>query len=419
MSTESRTAVYVARAQFVLVGLVALASLIGGIVMQLELFSPGSRWSANNYSRMLGLHGLAPIAIGAAAFAGVAGYLAVTRLVEAKRVPLPAVAWIGLGLWVIGMIASAFEALRPAADTGWTLYTPHSLDEPSVRIGRWSGPIALAGAGFVYALHLGVIIGANRHTTSLRIVLAVAVVLSIAVASLAELQEALSVISIDPLAAATGCVAIALATVALAGDARGVHPVSARNSFAREIIAVVAVVIGVAWAFAPMPVLLGVCLVGLWIALAVLGGFGRPVVAFVVFGCGPAILVRGISAQLPTSVELHLFDTHFMVGAMHLFAATIGFAALGALHTWRLVARIPNPVLVWIGACVCSAGTVLHAYGSLAIGARGMPRRYWDYDPTYIAGHWVSLAGTAVILVGLVVLAIGWLVGRESRGASD
>ncbi len=386
--------------------------MFGGVVMQLELLAPGGLWSANSYGRMISLHGLAPLAIGAAAFAGVAGYLAVIRLVGATRFPLPAVAWVGVGLWAIGMIAMTISAMTPGVDSGWTFYTPHSASQPSsASIVSRVGPIALAGSGLVYALHLGAIVGANRRgVTPLRLVLAIAVVVAIAVAAIAEVREAFAVISLDPITAATACVAVTLATIALAGDASG----------SRGAIAVVAILFAIAWAFAPVQLVSGVCLLGLWIALAVLGGFGRSEVAFVVFGCGAAIVMRGIGVAVPIDMDVHLFDTHFMVGAMHLFAATIGFAALGALHTWRPVARVPNPVLVWSGACMCSAGTVVHAYASMRVGASGMPRRYWDYDPEFTAGHWVSGLGTVVILVGVVLLAIAWLIGRrESRPARE
>lgn len=44
-----------------------------------------------------------------------------------------------------------------------------------------------------------------------------------------------------------------------------------------------------------------------------------------------------------------------------------------------------------------------------------MPRRYWDYDPQFTAGHMLAGTGAAAILVGgLVPLAIAWLVGRYS-----
>jgi hypothetical protein len=44
-----------------------------------------------------------------------------------------------------------------------------------------------------------------------------------------------------------------------------------------------------------------------------------------------------------------------------------------------------------------------------------MPRRYWDYDPMFMAGHTLSLWGTGVMLVGAALIAVAWFAGRSEE----
>jgi cytochrome c oxidase subunit 1 len=70
-------------------------------------------------------------------------------------------------------------------------------------------------------------------------------------------------------------------------------------------------------------------------------------------------------------------------------------------------------MLARVGAGVASAGTLLHIGASLRAGMRGMPRRYYDYDPDFRAGHMLAGIATAVALFGIALLAVAWLVGRS------
>jgi cytochrome c oxidase subunit 1 len=417
-----RTAVWIARTQLAAVALVVIAAAIGGLALQLELWSPGPLWTRDAYGSMLNVHGLALLAVGAPALAGCFGYVAVVRLVDAKRIPAPALAWIAFALWAIGAIAAAYVAGR-GEDAGWTFYTPYSMAEQRSRLPELVGPIALAGAGALYAMHLGtVVVGALRTTTPANLATAALLVMAVGIASLASLVDAIFVARIAledaaimglsaPHSFADGWVthgtraaAAILATTTIAGP-RG------------KALASIAIGLGVAWALHPM-LLLGLGLIGIWISLAIVNGFARPSVAFVVFGCAPAVATLAVSGLFASS-EVHLHDTHFEVGGHHVIGMIVAGAYLAALHAWsEVLGRAPHAIMVWAGAAVANAGLLLHVFAMMYSGLRGMPRRYWDYDPAFVDGHRLAAIGAGVAIAGLLVIAIAWLVGARRQGTT-
>lgn len=401
MKRPPATARYIAIAQLAGAVLVAVIGVVGGVLMQVELAAPGPTWSAQFYNQLLTFHGLTPLALGAAPLAGGLGYLAIARLVGAKRIPVPALAWISLAVWVIGVACWIGAALLVTRDTGWELYTPYSLASSGKPLLLYAGPLAIAASAALYAIHLALVVLAHRaHTLQLAIAAVLVVALGGAgVAGMVVAFEALQPQYPNTLALVF---ALGLATAAISGDRK-----------ASRVVTLIAIAVALLWAIQPH-VVLAFVIAGLWIALAIMGGFSRPAVAFVVFGCSPAIALHGLaSGALNGTSELFLFDTHFAVGTYHLQMALVGFAALAGLHAWSV--RRPSSILAWIGGIVTSAGVFLHVYSSLVVGGAGMPRRYWDYDPMFMAGHTLSLWGTGVMLVGAALIAVAWFAGRSEE----
>lgn len=405
MEPPPRTAVYVARVHLALAAVVVVAGLIGGIALQQELWEPGGAGTGHRYARMLGMHSLLAIAIAVPTLAGCFGYLVVAELVGARRVIAPAVAWVGVGLWTIGLVATVVSLARPAAETGWTFYTPETI-APAFPIGRALGPLAFAAAGLVYAGHLGsVIVAAVRSAPPANLVVTAAFVGALVLACLASLRELFAIAPPMPsVLAATTFAALVLATAALArGVSRGPH----------ALVAVIAVASAAVWSFTSLRVA-GVATIGIWIWLVALGGFRRPVVAFVLLGMAPAILVHGVAGGIAyLTRDMHLHDTYFDVGRDHLLGAAVAFAGLAAVHAWSgPIGRIPHAIVAALGAISCSAGMLLHVSAALRLGASGMPRRYWDYDPAFTAGQQHAGFGAALVMVGVVLLVVAWAIGR-------
>ena len=104
------------------------------------------------------------------------------------------------------------------------------------------------------------------------------------------------------------------------------------------------------------------------------------------------------------SVDVHLHDTYFVVAHFHyvMMGSTL-VAFLGALHYWW-----PKFTGRWYPESlgkVCSTGVFfgfnLTFLPQFVMGARGMPRRYWDYDPQYRIFHQLSTIGAYVLGISL------------------
>jgi heme/copper-type cytochrome/quinol oxidase subunit 1 len=93
----------VAAVHLAVVAAVVAIGIAAGVAIQLELWSPGALWTQVGYTRAFTIHGLSSFAIAAPALAGCAGYVAVARLVGRERVSVPALSWIGLALWLVGL----------------------------------------------------------------------------------------------------------------------------------------------------------------------------------------------------------------------------------------------------------------------------------------------------------------------------
>lgn len=358
-----RTAVHVARAQLAVVAAIVIAGLVGGVGIQLELWAPGPAWSIERYTAMLGVHGLLAFAVGAPVLAGSFGYVAVTAWLGVRRVVAPAIAWVGLGLWALGVGAIVVLLVRTTGrgDPGWTFATPTTVEPGPGVIARALGPLACAAATLVFALHLGAQIAPVwRAARPGPRAAAAAFALVLAAAALAALADACGLAATGGIARVlTVGAALLLACAAVARDVRD-----------------------------------------------------RTVLAFVALGVVPMFAVAQLSRWVGGASDVHLTDTYFAVGTYHALAAVIAFACLAAVHAWAapLVGRVPQPVVAAIGAVACCAGMLLHVYASLRLGLGGMPRRYWDYEPPFAALHQLAGVGAAIAIGGLVLLTAAWLL---------
>lgn len=107
------------------------------------------------------------------------------------------------------------------------------------------------------------------------------------------------------------------------------------------------------------------------------------------------------------SVDVHLHDTYFVVAHFHyvMMGSTL-VAFLGALHHWwpKFTGRMyPEAIGRWcaIGVFV---GFNLTFLPQFIMGSRGMPRRYWDYDPQYQIFHQLSTIGALILGISLFIV---------------
>jgi cytochrome c oxidase subunit 1 len=118
------------------------------------------------------------------------------------------------------------------------------------------------------------------------------------------------------------------------------------------------------------------------------------------------------------SVDVHLHDTYFVVAHFHyvMMGSTL-VAFLGALHYWfpKMSGKMYPEKLAQICSIGVFVGFNLTFLPQFVMGARGMPRRYWDYDPEFTSMHQLSTLGAFILGISMFTTVM-YLVHAAFRG---
>jgi cytochrome c oxidase subunit 1 len=109
------------------------------------------------------------------------------------------------------------------------------------------------------------------------------------------------------------------------------------------------------------------------------------------------------------SVDVHLHDTYFVVAHFHYVMMGSGLVAfIGALHYWwpKFTGRMYNERLGQLCSVGVFVGFNLTFLPQFVMGSRGMPRRYWDYDPEFKLYHQLSTIGAFILGISLFVVVV-------------
>jgi cytochrome c oxidase subunit 1 len=117
------------------------------------------------------------------------------------------------------------------------------------------------------------------------------------------------------------------------------------------------------------------------------------------------------------NVDVHLHDTYFVVAHFHyvmMGSALIAF--FGALHYWwpkmtgRMYAEKPAQIM-----CILVFFSFnLTFIPQFIMGSRGMPRRYFDYDPRFELMHQISSLGAFIMGVTLFFVVVNLVVSLKT-----
>lgn len=107
------------------------------------------------------------------------------------------------------------------------------------------------------------------------------------------------------------------------------------------------------------------------------------------------------------ATDVHLTGTYFVVGHFHyiIFGGAV-FIFFGALHYWlpKMFGRMYNKkVSVWALGILFVGFNMLY-FPMLLLGYEGMPRRYFAYLPKYETLQHISMVGSWVLILGLIIM---------------
>lgn len=451
------------------IGLMYLASVVlfffvGGllaIVLRTELFTPVENlMTADTYNRIFTLHGAIMVFLFIIpSIPAALGNFLLPMMLGAKDVAFPRLNLASFYIYSIGAVFALISLAVNPIDTGWTFYTPYSVQTGSAVILITFGVFVmgfssiLTGINFIVTIHKmrapGMtwgklpLFGWAMYATSIIQVLATPV-LAITLALLI-MERALGVGIFDPalggdpvlyqhffwfyshpavyimIVPAFGIIseviatfsrktifgywAIAMSSLAIAfiGSLVWGHHmfVSGQSELSTVVFSFLTFFVGIPT---------GIKIFN-WLATMHRGSIDMktPMLYAMIFLF--LFTIGGVTGIMlgAISVNVQLHDTYYVVAHFHyvMMGGTV-MAFLAGLHYWwpKMTGRMYNEFWGRVSAVIIFIGFNVTFLPQFIMGSQGMPRRYYSYIEQFQTMHQISTIGSYLLGLGFLIIAI-------------
>ncbi|MDP7008873.1 MAG: cbb3-type cytochrome c oxidase subunit I [Phycisphaerales bacterium] len=446
---------------------VLTAFFLGGVfamLIRFHLLTPeGTMLTQDQYNQVFTVHGAIMVfLVIIPAIPAALGNFVLPIMLGAKDVAFPKLNLFSFWLWVAGLVFFLIALGTGGVDTGWTFYTPYSIDKASSMGGVIPALIGafilgfssiFTGMNFIVTIHrlrpkgmtwfrMPLFLWGTYATAIIQILATPVVGITLL---LLIVERAFGIGIFDPAMGGDPILyqhffwfyshpavyIMILPAMGIVSELISVH--SHRHIFGYKFIAYSSIAIAIfgflVWGHhmftAGQSQLVNIIFslitfsvsipsavkVFNWLATLYKGSisFNTPMLyalSFIfIFGIGG--LTGLYCATLATDVHLH--ESYFIVAHFHytmMGSALIGF--IGGMHHWwpKMTGKMYNEMWGRIGCITVFVGFNVTFFTQFMMGSRGMTRRYATYIPEFQVYHVISTVGSVVMAIGFVITAI-------------
>ncbi|MCB0725832.1 MAG: cbb3-type cytochrome c oxidase subunit I [Ignavibacteriae bacterium] len=454
-----------------------LTAMSLGVVMKLEMLSPGSTFiSAQTYNSIFTLHGVIMIFLfiipGVPA---VFGNFIMPIQIGAKDVQFPKLNLLSWYLYIIGGAIAIYSIMRPGGvmDTGWTFYVPYSIrTTTNVSLSVFAAFVLgfssiLTGLNFVTTIHrlrcpgmtwfrMPLFVWGIYATAWIQILATPVIGITLV---LVILERAFGIGVFDPtlggdpllyqhlfwiyshpavyimILPAMGVVSEIIPTfskktifgyVPIAISSLGIalvgYLVWGHHMFSSGISDTSRVIFSLLTFIVALPS--GIKIFN-WVATLYKGSIEvtAPMLYTLLFIF--IFSIGGLTGLVlgALNTDLHLTDTYFVVAHFHyVMFGGMGLIFFASIHYWfpKFFGKMYNEKMAKVAAYWIAIGFNTLYFPMFIMGYMGMPRRYYDYLPEFTTYHIISTVGSWILVSGILVMTANLLSGlRNGKKASD
>lgn len=441
---------------------VCIAFAVGGLfalALRLELLSPDPiLFSAKQYNQLFTLHGAVMVFLFIIpSIPGSLGNFILPIMLGAKDVAFPRLNLASFHIYLVGAVVLLLSIVMGGADTGWTFYTPYSIETDTSVVLTTLGAFILGfssiltGINFIVSIHklrapgmtwmkMPLFLWAMYATSVIQVlatpVLAITLML-LAVEKMFGVGIFNPQLGGDPvlfqhffwfyshpavyimILPAMGVIS-ELVTTFCKKNIFGYKPI-AYSSLAIAIISFLVwghhLFVSGQSEFASMLFSFLTFLVGIpsgikvfnWLATMYKGSIDlkTPFLYFLSFMF--LFCIGGFTGIVlgALSLDIHLHDTYFVVAHFHyvMMGGTV-MAFLGGMHYWwpKMFGKMYSEFWARIACAFVFVGFNMVFFTQFFLGTNGMPRRYYTYLDQFQGLHAFSTGGTWVLGIGFLIM---------------